>query len=168
MTLRYIKRLFINFFRAFFRFLERIIRPAIGTVVFAILAIMEVSDWTSLMSRYSNPGKDAITLGITTQQSSNHLLIMIALATGIVLGCLVTIVGLFQDERWIIRTAQFTGIVFILYGAYQVYSGIALISLGKETTILAGVVYMIIGAAVSGLGSKFAHPAQLPQKSSKA
>jgi len=160
LVMKTIKRFFINFFREFFRFLGRIVRPVIGIFIFAILAVMEVSDWTGLMTRYSDPGKEAIALGITTQESRTLLLIMIILASGIVLACLISIVGLFQEERWIIRTSQLTGIFFILYGAYQLYSAITIITIGQETRGLAGVVFVIIGLAVFGLGGSFIQPSK--------
>ena len=160
LVMKTIKRYLINFFRAFFKFLGRIIRPVIGMFIFAILAVMEVSDWTGLMGRYSNPGKEAITLGISTQESRTLLLIMIFFATGIVLASLITIVGLFQEEKWIIRTSQLTGIFFVLYGAYQIYSAIILITIGQETRVLAGIVYIIIGMAVFGLGGSFVYPSK--------
>jgi hypothetical protein len=158
MVMKIIRRYLIPFFKGFVRFLGRIVRPVIGMFIFAILAVMEVSDWTGLMSKYSDPGKEAIKLGITTQESRTLLLIMIFFATGIVLASLITIVGLFQEERWIIRTSQLTGIFFVLYGVFQIYSAITLITIGQETRVLAGIVYIIIGLAVFGLGGSFVTP----------
>jgi len=70
---------------------------------------------------------------------------------------LITVVGLFQDSRWIIRTSQITGGLFGLYGAYQIFSAVLVATRGKEGLILAGSVFILIGTAVFGLGGKFVH-----------
>jgi hypothetical protein len=156
-------RFFIRFFKVLWRVLLKLLKQVAGAFVFAILAAMELGDWTGLLSRYSNPEKDAAALGITTQASSSHLLVMIVLSISIVLAALITVVGLFQDSRWIIRTSQLTGVLFALYGVYQIFTALTVATRGKEGLVLAGTVFILIGAAVFGLGGKFVHspkPAQ--------
>ncbi len=152
-----------HFIRVLIRVLAKVLKQAAGAVIFALLAALELGDWTSLLSRYGNPEKDAATLGMTTQATTSHLLVLIVLSITIVLAALITVMGFFQDSKWIIRTSQITGSLFAIYGAYQAYAAIALANKGKEGLIMVGAVYLLIGIAVFGLGGKFVHtpkPAQ--------
>jgi hypothetical protein len=156
-------RFILYFFKVSLRVLVKLLKQVAGMFIFALLAAMEMGDWTGLLARYGNPEKDAAALGITTQASSSHLLVMIILSISIVLAALITVLGFFQDGKWIIRASQLTGVLFALYGAYQVYTALTLVTKSQENLVLAGAVYIIIGAAVFGLGSKFVHspkPAQ--------
>jgi hypothetical protein len=158
-----IVRFLVRFFKVLGRVLLKLLKQVAGAFVFAILAAMELGDWTGLLRRYSNPETDAAALGITTQASSSHLMVMIILSISIVLAALITVLGLFQDSKWIIRTSQLTGGLFAAYGAYQIYIALSLATRGQESLVMAGVVYLLIGAAVFGLGGKFVHapkPAQ--------
>ena len=150
-----ITHIIVYLFKSFLRFLGRMLKQLAGIFVFALLAAMEVGDWTSLMARYSDPEKDAAALGITTQASSTHLLVMVILSIGIVIAALATTVGLFQDGKWSIRASQVTGALFVVYGLYQIYFGFTSAIKSKENLILPGVVFAVIGIAVFGLGSKF-------------
>jgi len=158
-----ITRFLLRFFKVLWRVLLKLLKQVAGAFIFAMLAALELGDWTGLLSRYSNPEKDAAAFGLTTQASSSHLLVMIILSISIVLTALITVLGLFQDARWIIRTSQLTGVLFTLYGAYQIYIGLAQATKGREGLVMAGLVFILIGAAVFGLGGKFVHkpkPAQ--------
>ena len=162
--LRYLIFFLKRFFIVLWRVTLKLLKQIAGAVVFAILAAMELGDWTGLLARYGNPEKDAAALGITTQASTTHLMIMIVLSISIVLMALITVVGLFQDSHWIIRTSQITGGLFGLYGAYQIFSALTMATKGKEGLLLGGTVFIILGLAVFGLGGKFvhAHPTSRP------
>jgi hypothetical protein len=156
-------RFIVHFFKVSLRGLAKFLKQVAGAFIFAMLAALEMGDWTSLLARYGNPEKDAAALGITTQASTTHLLVMIILSISIVLAALITVVGLFQDSKWIIRTSQLAGVMFAIYGAYQIYTALAVATKSQQNLFLAGAVYILIGAAVFGLGGKFVHspkPAQ--------
>jgi hypothetical protein len=153
--MNYIKRILLNAFRTFMYILGRIIRPLLGMLLFTVIAVLEMGDWTTLLTRYNDPSVDAALYGIATSEASTYLLIQIIFAIGIVLTSLVTVVCLFQDSQLAIKTSQLTGILYILYGAYQIYSSLSLLTKGEQGMILAGSVYIIIGLAVFGLGGKF-------------
>jgi len=159
-VLGYLTRMLLNSIKGLPRALGKALRQLTGIFLFILLAAMELGDWTGLMSRYSNPEKDAAALGITTQASLSHIMAMVVLSISIVLAAGITVLGLFQDSKWAIRSSQATGILYVLYGAYQLYAGIAVAHKGQEGLILAGVVYTVIGLAVFGLGNKFV---QLPK-----
>ncbi len=150
-------RFFLRLFKTALRGLGKFLKQVAGAVLFALLAAMELGDWTGLLSRYNNPEKDAAALGMTTQASINHILVMIILSISIVLMALITVLGLFQDSHWIIRTSQITGGLFGLYGAYQVFTGFTMATKGQQNLLLAGAAYILIGMAVFGLGGKFVH-----------
>lgn len=142
--------------RAMFRSFGKIMRQLVGMIIYVLLAAMEAGDWAGIMSRYNNPSKDAISFGITNQEASTNLLIMMVLAICIILAALMTAMGFMRDEKWVLRTSQVTGGLYGVYGLYQIYTGLAILNLNQQNAILAGVVYIVIGLAVFGLGGKFA------------
>ncbi len=148
---RYVKPILKALFRSF----GKIVRQLIGMIIFILLAAMETGDWSGIMSRFNNPSTDAMSFGITNQQASTNLTIMMVLAISIVLAALVTALGFMRDEKWILRSAQITGGLYLVYGIYQIYTGLALINQNQQNPLLAGAVYAVIGLAVFGLGGKF-------------
>ncbi len=163
-VLGYLTRMLLNSLKGLPRALGKAVRQLAGIFLFLLLAAMEVGDWTGLMSRYSDPEKDAAALGITTQASMSHILVMVVLSISIVLAAGITVLGLFQDSKWAIRSSQATGILYVMYGVYQLYAGIAIANRGQEGLILAGAVYAVIGIAVFGLGNKFVKNPTPPQR----
>lgn len=149
---RYVKPIL----RAMFRSFGKIMRQLTGMIIFVLLAAMETGDWSGIMSRYNNPSKDAISFGITNQQASTNLLVMMVLAISIILAALMTAMGFMRDEKWVLRTSQITGGLYVVYGLYQIYSALVIINQNQQNAILAGIVYAVIGLAVFGLGGKFA------------
>ena len=149
-------RYFVRILKPIFRSLGRILKQLIGMIVFVCLAAVETGDWSGIMSRYNNPSKEALSFGISIPSATNHLLIMMIMAICIILACLITALGFMRDENWVERASQATGVLFVIYGVYQIYSGLSFIAQNKEGVVLAGGIYALIGLAVFGLGARFA------------
>jgi large-conductance mechanosensitive channel len=150
--IRYILRLLKPVFGSFGRTLKQLI----GMIIFVLIAALETGDWSGIMSRYGNPSSDALSFGISIPTATNHLLIQMILAIFIILASLITALGFMRDESWVVKSSQATGVVFVVYGLYQIYSGLSIVNSSQEGIILAGAIYVLIGFAVFGLGSKFA------------
>jgi uncharacterized membrane protein len=63
-------------------------------------------------------------------------------------------VSLFRRARTARFTSAFTGGLFVMYGLYQIVSGIFQLTLNQTTVITAGTIYIVIGFLAVWLGRK--------------
>jgi apolipoprotein N-acyltransferase len=126
----------------------------VGAIVFAVLAVVELGDFSGLVPGYFSPVSYADLTGLSTGAQLVRLTILTLLSVGIVAVSGATALGLYRLAGWTQRSAQITAALLSLYGLYQIVS--ALVQLGKNQTgiALVGAVYILIGLAAVWLERK--------------
>jgi hypothetical protein len=121
------------------------------TVVFVLLAFMAMGDWLGMFSGFSNPAGYALKMGLPSSSVMPRLLVLTVLCWGIALSAIAVAYGLINQIPKYQQASRITGICFILYGIFQIYSSFAIFTRNQAGILLAGVVYVIIGLAVEGI-----------------
>jgi len=125
-----------------------------GVIVFSVFALMEMGDWLGLLPGYSNPGQYARLMGLTTESEIFRLIVLSTLAAGIVVCSLATVVSLFRRARTARFTSAFTGGLFMIYGVYQLFTGMFQLRVSQQPVMVAGAIYLALGVFAIWLGRK--------------
>lgn len=138
--------------------LTKTLRKLLAVVIFVVFAAIETSDWLSLMAAFSSGGSSPRVAGLHTEFTNIYLIVLTVLALGILLFACQTIVGILSGAAWAVRTAQATSIIYMIYGGFQIFTafnnpGVSLARVGT-----AGAVFIVIGLALFGLGTRLARP----------
>lgn len=123
-------------------------------IIFGAFAAMEASDLMFLLKALGSTGDYAASLGITPQQATVRLAVLVLLAAGITLAAGATMLGQFKRAPWVERAGQVTGAFFILYGLFQVGSAALVLTRDQTTHSLSGAVFILIGVALFPLGRR--------------
>ena len=83
--------------------------------------------------------------GITPEQEAQRLGSLILLSGGILIAAAFSAFGVYGNKSWTVRAGTITGILLILYGMYQILSGLSVLQANQFSVILAGSVYGFAG-----------------------
>jgi hypothetical protein len=138
--------------------LTKTLRKLVAIVIFVLFAAIEARDWLSLMAAFGSGGSSSRVAGLNPEFTNIYLIVLTVLAVGILLFACQTIVGILRGAVWAVRTAQVTSIIYIIYGGFQIFSAMMNpgVSLARVST--AGAVFIVIGLALYGLGTRLARP----------
>jgi hypothetical protein len=126
----------------------------IGSVVFALFALMELGDWSGLLGGYSDPASYADLIGVRLTDERMRLYILTILSLGIVIASAGAAVTLADRSE---SATQFIGItqsLFIIYGIYQLLSAASQVTKQKELIVMLGMFYALCSLVALWIGNK--------------
>lgn len=83
--------------------------------------------------------------GITPEQEAQRLGSLILLSTGVCLSAAFTAYGIHLNKSWSIRAGTITGFMLVLYGMYQILSGLFILNANQFSVITTGTIYGLAG-----------------------
>ena len=83
-----------------------------------------------------------------------RLVILSVLSLAIVFSSDLVIVGLLRRFAWTENAARAVGAIFVLYGGYQVVSANVQLTKNQTGVMVAGLVYVLIGALAVWIGAR--------------
>jgi hypothetical protein len=136
--------------------LKRLLRQLAYLLVFGWFAVMKATELFALFPAYSDPIKYAHRESIRESFVIPHLVIASILVSLTILFSVLTVAGILQQTSKMTLTARLAGVFIIFNGGYLLY--IAYTQMVDQTAslagIMAGIVYIVVGAAVFGLAPK--------------
>ena len=83
--------------------------------------------------------------GIAPEQEAQRLGSLILLSTSIFAAAAASAWSIHKKKTWTIRAGTLTGVLLVLYGMYQILSGLSILQSNQFSVILAGSVYGFAG-----------------------
>jgi hypothetical protein len=121
----------------------------ITLALFAIFALLELSDAFGLVQTLAQPEPVAAMLNISVGEEIMRAVILLALSVTITIASALTVLGTCRRSRliysWVIVTVS-----YVLYGLYQVAS--ALLQSKAPAIAATGAVYLLLAAAAYSFG----------------
>jgi hypothetical protein len=125
-----------------------------GVIAFALFSLMELGDFAGLVPGFSSPQDYADRIGISPQAETVRLVILSVLSLAIVFSSDLVIVGLLRRFVWTHIAARAVGVIFVLYGVYQIVSANVQLTKNQTGVMVAGLVYALIGALAIWIGAR--------------
>lgn len=83
--------------------------------------------------------------GITSEQEAQRLGSLLVLSTSVFLSSAITAFSILKNKTWSVRAGTITGFTLILYGMYQILSGLFLLNTNQLSVITVGTIYGFAG-----------------------
>ena len=103
---------------------------------------------------YFNPASVTEVTGLDPDTQSVRLMILAALTMGIAVAAALTAFALFRRWGWASWTGQITGVLFLIYAAYQILSALILLTKNQSAVLSAAMIYVLIGVTAIALGRR--------------
>jgi hypothetical protein len=83
--------------------------------------------------------------GITPEQEAQRLGSLILLSTGVWLSAAITAYSIHRNKAWSVRAGTITGFMLVLYGMYQILSGLFILNANQFSAIATGTIFGLAG-----------------------
>jgi len=115
---------------------------------------MELGEWAGMIPGYFNPASFTEFTGLDPDAQSTRLMILATLTMGMAVAAALTAFALFRRLGWASWTGQITGLLFLLYAAYQILSALTQLTQNQSAVLSAAMIYALIGVTAIALGRK--------------
>ncbi len=130
----------------------------VGVFAFSFFALVELGDLVlEFWPGYNGPGAASELAGLSNNQQIIRLLLLSMFAGGIFAASLATVISLFRRGRTARYTSVAAGVLYIVYGLFQIASGLFWIAANQTVLIAIGALYLVFGPLAIWLGRQATH-----------